>query len=81
MKKNEELSFEEAMSNLEEIVTKLEKGELSLDESVENFKKGMELSNYCNELLDKAEKNITVLVKGNTKKKLLNRITNSFVGG
>ncbi len=65
MKKKEELSFEEAMSNLEEIVEKLEKGELSLDESVENFKKGMELSNYCNELLDKAEKSITVLVKGN----------------
>ncbi|MBR6252886.1 MAG: exodeoxyribonuclease VII small subunit [Clostridia bacterium] len=63
MKKSEELSFEEAMNNLEEIVTNLEKGELTLDESVNNFKKGMELSNYCNELLDKAEKSITVLVK------------------
>ena len=63
MKKNDELSFEEAMSNLEEIVTNLEKGELTLDESVDNFKKGMELSNYCNELLNKAEKSITVLVK------------------
>ena len=63
MKKSEELSFEEAMNNLEEIVANLEKGELSLDESVENFKKGMELSNYCNELLDKAEKSITVLTK------------------
>ena len=63
MKKSEELSFEEAMNNLEDIVAKLEKGELSLDESVENFKKGMELSNYCNELLDKAEKSITDLTK------------------
>ncbi len=63
MKKNEKLSFEEAMNNLEEIVANLEKGELSLDDSVENFKKGMELSNYCNELLDEAEKSITVLVK------------------
>ena len=63
MKKSEELSFEEAMNNLEEIVSNLEKGELTLDESVNNFKKGMELSNYCNELLDKAEKSITVLVK------------------
>ena len=41
MKKSEELSFEEAMNNLEDIVAKLEKGELSLDESVENFKKGI----------------------------------------
>ena len=63
MKKKDELSFEEAMDNLEEIVSKLEKGELTLDESVENFKKGMELSTSCNELLDKAEKSITVLVK------------------
>jgi len=63
MSKKDELSFEEAMTNLEDIVANLEKGELSLDESVEKFKKGMELSNYCNELLDKAEKSITVLVK------------------
>ena len=58
-----ELTFEEAIENLEKIVGDLETGELSLDKSVENFKKGMELSNYCNKLLDDAEKTISILVE------------------
>lgn len=58
-----ELTFEEAIENLEKIVGELESGELSLDKSVENFKKGMELSNYCNKLLDNAEKTISILVE------------------
>lgn len=61
MKKD--LTFEEAIENLEKIVTELEAGELPLDKSVENFKKGMELSNYCSKLLDDAEKTISVLVE------------------
>ena len=51
------------MENLEKIVTELEAGELPLDKSVENFKKGMELSNYCSKLLDDAEKTISILVE------------------
>lgn len=58
-----ELTFEEAIENLEKIVGDLESGELPLDKSVENFKKGMELSNYCNKLLDDAEKTISILVE------------------
>lgn len=58
-----ELTFEEAIENLEKIVTELEAGELPLDKSVENFKKGMELSNYCSKLLEDAEKTISVLVE------------------
>lgn len=63
MKKTEKLTFEEAMDNLENIVSELEKGELSLEESVERFKKGIETSNYCSELLNEAEKSITILLK------------------
>ena len=69
MNKEEKMSFEDAMKNLEEIVAELEKGDLSLDQSVEKFKKGMEMSNYCNEMLDSAEKSIQVILKdqnGNT---------------
>lgn len=58
-----ELTFEEAIENLEKIVTELEAGELPLDKSVENFKKGMELSDYCSKLLDDAEKTISILVE------------------
>ena len=63
MKKEKEASFEEAMENLEGIIEELEKGDLTLEASVENFKKGMEISNYCTELLDNAEKSITILLK------------------
>ena len=60
---NKELTFEEAIEDLEKIVTELENGNLPLDKSVENFKKGMELSNYCSKLLDDAEKTISILIE------------------
>lgn len=59
----ENLSFEEAIKELEEVVSDLEAPNLTLDESVKKFEKGMELSKHCNELLDKAEKNITILIE------------------
>lgn len=62
---NKDLTFEEAIESLEKIVTELENGEMPLDKSVENFKKGMELSNYCSKLLDDAEKTISILVEQN----------------
>ena len=63
MKKKENLSFEDAMDNLEKIVSDLEKGDLSLEVSVEKFKEGMEISNYCTNLLNEAEESITILLK------------------
>lgn len=59
----ENLSFEDAMKNLEEVVSELESGDLSLDKSIEKFKKGIELSNYCNKLLEDAEKTVSILVE------------------
>lgn len=58
-----ELSFEEAINELEKTVNELEVEKLTLDESVKKFEKGMELSKYCNELLEKAEKDITILIE------------------
>ncbi len=59
----ENLSFEEAIEQLEKVVNELEAPNLTLDESVKKFEKGMELSKHCNELLEKAEKNITILIE------------------
>ena len=59
---SKEKNFEEQMENLEEIVTELEKGELSLDESLSKFEDGMKLAKECNEILENAEKKITILV-------------------
>ena len=59
----EELSFEEAISNLEKIVSELENGKLSLDETIKKYEDGMKLSKKCNDILDNAEKKITILTK------------------
>ena len=56
------LSFEEAMKDLEDVVNELESGELTLDKSIEKFKKGIELSNHCSELLEDAEKTVSILI-------------------
>ena len=64
MEENKEINFEETMKKLEEIATELEKGDLDLDTSVAKFEEGMKLSKKCSEILEKAEKKITVLIKG-----------------
>ena len=56
-------SFEETMAELEGIVEKLERGELPLDESIDFFQRGIELSKYCSKRLDELERKITVLVE------------------
>ncbi len=60
MEKNK--SFEEQISELEKIVLELEKGELSLDDSVKKFEQGIKISKECNEILEKAEKKINILI-------------------
>ena len=60
----ENLSFEENMKKLEEIAVELEKGDLDLDTSVKKFEEGMKISKECSEMLEKAEKKITMLIKG-----------------
>jgi len=60
--KKEECNFEELIEKLEEITNKLEKEQLSLDESVKLFEEGIELSKKCDSKLEDAEKRITVLI-------------------
>ena len=61
------MSFEDIMKSLESIANELESGKLNLDESVEKFEEGIKLSKKCNEILEEAEKKITVLVKKDDK--------------
>ena len=61
--KKEECNFEELIEKLEEITNKLEKEQLSLDESVKLFEEGIELSKKCDSKLEDAEKRITILIK------------------
>ena len=59
---NEDINFEDAMKQLENIANELEKGNLTLDESVKKFEEGMILSKKCNDFLNSAEKKITMLI-------------------
>lgn len=56
-------NFEESMKNLENIVSELENGNLNLDESVEKFEEGMKIAKQCNNILEDAEKKITILLE------------------
>ena len=51
------------MSDLEKIVEELENGDLTLEQSLERFQKGIELSKYCNKRLDEVERKISILIE------------------
>ncbi len=56
-------SFEESMDELEKIVSELESGESSLDDSLKLFEQGMKLSKNCQGMLDRAAQKVTVLLE------------------
>lgn len=61
----EELTFEEALEELETIVEHLEKGQLTLDDSIGTFEKGMKLGLLCNRKIEASEKKIEQLIERN----------------
>ncbi len=59
----EKMTYESAMAQLKEVSERLEAGELTLDESLETYAKAVELIKYCNQCLQGAQKQMTVLVE------------------
>ena len=57
-------SFEQAMGRLEEIVGLLERGECGLDQSLKLFEEGAKLAGQCEDLLDKEEQKVSLLLSG-----------------
>ena len=55
--------FEDALNKLEKIVSKLEEGDIPLEESLKLFEEGIRLSRFCNQKLDEAEKKVEILLK------------------
>ena len=55
--------FESALKSLEEIVAKLEGGDLTLDRALELYEEGVSLSRFCNEKLEEAERRVEILSK------------------
>lgn len=60
MKKS--ITFEEAMTRLEDTVRKLEGGNMSLDDSLTAFEEAVSLVKLCNEKLESAERRVRILV-------------------
>jgi exodeoxyribonuclease VII small subunit len=61
-----EKKFETAMARLEEIVQKLEQGDLPLEQSLKLFEEGIRLSRICNTRLEEAERKVEILLKDKT---------------
>jgi len=55
-------NYEQAVKELEEIVSSLEKGDIPLEKSLELFQRGVALTKYCTEKLDETEKQILKIV-------------------
>ena len=57
--------FEKALAELETLVEQLESGDLSLDDSLKQFKRGVELTRHCQGVLEKAQQTVEKLVDNN----------------
>ena len=60
MARKQAKNFEKAITELEDSVKRLEDGDITLEESIAEYKKGMDLAAYCMEVLKKAEQEIYV---------------------
>ena len=64
-KAKQETSFEQALIDLETLVEQLESGELSLDQSLKQFKRGVELTRHCQGILEQAQQVVEQLIEAN----------------
>ncbi|GIT22929.1 MAG: exodeoxyribonuclease 7 small subunit [Gammaproteobacteria bacterium] len=64
-KKQASFDFEKALEELEELVSSMEDGKLSLEDSLQAFEKGIKLTRECQTALKKAEQKVQVLINEN----------------
>ncbi len=57
------MTFEQAMTELEQLTNQLETGEITLEESLKLFERGVELTRFCSKALDEAQQKIAILTK------------------
>ena len=65
MSKEKELSFEDKIRELEEIVKELESGEVNLDDAIEKYTKAMKLAKECSDRLNAATEKVNKILKEN----------------
>ena len=61
-KQQETLAFEKSLKELEALVTKMEQGNLSLEESLQHFERGIQLTRTCQKALKAAEQKVEILL-------------------
>jgi exodeoxyribonuclease VII small subunit len=65
-KKKTSTSFEESLAELEQLVNRLERGEISLEESLQSFERGVNLTRSCQKALQEAEQKVQILIDKNS---------------
>ena len=65
MKKNSPVDFEKSLQGLEELVEKMEQGELTLEDALKHFERGIELAHACQSALQTAERKVEQLLAKN----------------
>ncbi len=63
MEENKDLTFEQAMTKLEEIVHKLEEEDVPLEKAIDYYQEGMKLSKLCDDILQNAQEKMANIIK------------------
>ena len=63
MEENKNLTFEQAMTKLEEIVHKLEEEDVPLEKAIDYYQEGMKLSKLCDDILQNAQEKMANIIK------------------
>lgn len=64
-KKKTSPSFEDTLAELEQLVSRLERGDISLEESLQSFERGVNLTRSCQKALQEAEQKVQILIDKN----------------
>ena len=64
-KKKAPIDFESALKELESLVEKMEQGDIRLEDSLQHFERGIELTRHCQQALQEAEQKVQVLLEKN----------------
>lgn len=62
-KQKDSIEFEASLQELESIVDRMEKGEMSLEQSLKDFERGVQLTRQCQQALKDAEQKVSILMK------------------
>ncbi|MDH3525980.1 MAG: exodeoxyribonuclease VII small subunit [Gammaproteobacteria bacterium] len=70
-KRQETPLFEKSLQELEALVEKMEQGDLSLEESLQHFERGVQLTRACQQALKEAEQKVETLLKKNGQEEII----------